>query len=249
MMKKLMLIVVLAMSSMAFGVSVINPYIDAPEIAPITLDGNLSDWAASSGWFYFADWVQPGRSTVERAQFAWNNASDTLYVGIEVTGPANDIWLEVNSQGDISSPDIANVGGGGVRAVQLAIPVLGGPIASDSGGSTGNAAYSHSEVSGITTIEYSQSFYTDWRTAADMITLSPAQKIYMSIQMAQGGWQGGADSLSDDDDPLIAGQTYFYGNDPAVNSPMVVGSEITLVPEPATMLLLGLGGLLIRRKK
>jgi hypothetical protein len=54
-----------------------------PAINSINVDGNLSDWSASSPWSQaYVHWIGSMSSTT-RAKFAWNDENDMLYVAIE----------------------------------------------------------------------------------------------------------------------------------------------------------------------
>jgi hypothetical protein len=61
-----------------------NARFDVPETGPITVDGNVSDWPASSTWSQpFLFWNGLNLSSTSQAKFAWNDAADMLYVAVQ----------------------------------------------------------------------------------------------------------------------------------------------------------------------
>ncbi len=241
MMKKLIIMLsILIVSSTVLAAPTRNATALAPEISPIALNGDLSDWDDSSGWLDFGMWY--GEVLLPaRAQYAWNDAADVMYLGIEYLG-SDMTGVQISSQGNLAFPDQPhNVSSDGL-AVQIMIENgSGSPLDTINNqtrpGMLGNTAYGFSVNGPVTTLEYQQSFYMDWGTTADVVELSALQLVYMNVDLFDlPNWTPSSCQTTDSFVNLFAAMV----PDEA--------TAITLVPEPATMLLLGLGGLLIRRK-
>ena len=101
----MVLVVTCVFSEMLWAEVARNPLITAPEISTIVVDGNLSDWDKASDWATFGVWWGGGLDNASRTQYAWNDANDMLYIGIESRESLN-LVLEVGGlMGDLSDPN------------------------------------------------------------------------------------------------------------------------------------------------
>ena len=278
-MKKLIVVVVcvLLLGSAASADPKSNPAFLVPQIGAITCDGDLSDWAASSGWSAEYGWwigteghEWPGNETY--AQFAWNDADDMLYVGVQT----NQNYLDYGDPGatpplppgeDIGGHMVLGVGlpGGdpttAVGCTQLMFDLDGigasgivnigneiqyfkdtyGITTWAGGGTTGvqgGAITTGTDASDmVTTYEVAIPLWANWTvmTNKQALSIGTMVDLYGVMETKLEGTLG--TGLND------AGNAgYYMGN-------WDVAAEITLVPEPATIALLGLGGLALLRKR
>ena len=187
---KISLILVLIITGGAIAVPAANPLIYAPEIPGIVVDGDLSDWAEASSWAVFGAWDgnPPGLDSTTQAQYAWNDANDLLYIGIESTEGVGLI-LEVGGlMGVIGEPNAAVLVATpfSKEATQMRFTnwVPGNPpdIENQTGGITDGvaAALTFETVPVVTiTIEIALPIYSDWSDNGTAMDLQNRMDVYV----------------------------------------------------------------------
>jgi hypothetical protein len=200
-----------------------NKTFNVPAISAIYVDGDLSDWSASSDWsnpfvFWNAYETTPPLISETQAKFAWNDVTDTLYVAIRT----NEGTLQAGGHlGMGFSKNIDSVPTSGVGSTQLGFdPVAdcstvtvmneiqwykdNAGVSSWGGGGTSDvhAAYQYDSVTGFYTYEISLPLWTDWRLGQMMSkqTLSPGDAVYLYATLESVFRSGNGTDLS------------YYGN-------------------------------------
>lgn len=265
------MVCVLLIGSTGFADPPQNAAFNAPEIGAITCDGDLSDWSASTGWsIAYGSWIGtsglewPGNTTY--AKFAWSDADDLLYVAVQT----NQNYIDNALTEDIGGHMVLGVGlpGGdpttAVGCTQLAFDLVG----TGAGGGVGiiNEIQYFKDTYGITawagggTVGVQAGAVTTGSTAADMITTYevaiPLWSNWTVMTNKQALSVGTVVDLYAIMETKLEGSLGTGIND-AGNPPYYtgagwasdLGTEITLVPEPATIALFGLGALALLRKK
>ncbi|MFH1614092.1 MAG: hypothetical protein ABIG61_03270 [Planctomycetota bacterium] len=190
----------------AFGDNVpeANPLIYAPEISAITVDGDLSDWDEASSWAEFGTWFNGGLASSSKAQYAWNDAADMLYIGIEST-EGEALILEIGGlMGDLS--DILTTPSTGIQATQVSfIGWSGGApgvIMNQADGITDGISAAYTLDGGTMTIEIAMPVYSNWKDANTVMDLATRMDIYDYSNIADAGFTAA--------DSQIADGTYVY---------------------------------------
>lgn len=219
-------ILMTAFCGMTFAEAMNNPLINAPQIAAITVDGDLADWNGASAWADFGVWYQGGLASESKAQYAWNDAGDMLYIGIEST-ESLDLFLEVGGlMGDLSDP--CAMVEGFVQSTQIqfkydpAYGVIG--IENQIPGEISTGVIASYLWDGTTmTIEIAAPIYSDWTNAGSGMALSQDMSIYIYANVASSTWSAA--------DSQVANGTYLS----LYNKPtMEVASEIVLIDRPSS---------------
>jgi len=239
-MKKLVLFCVVAvlLSGSSFAVLINQGLLGVPEIAPITVNGDLSDWAESSSVLTFGKWFKSGAglASTTKIRYAFNGDEDMLYVGMETTEGTGNIW-------EIGTPttDGTSASQDGDDATQVEFSAWAGgtgSIANQTGGTAAGISVAYTDIAGVMTVEVAMPIYVDWSTGGAVVDLVQGLLMYGYSDIFSAGWAGGDHQCAD------AEQIYSFGG--ARNT---FATPMELIPEPATMLLLGLGGVLLRRRK
>jgi hypothetical protein len=165
-----------------------NPQTDVPAIAAIKVDGDISEWAASTTWSKpYVYWSGTGLSSTTRAKFAYNDATDMLYIAIQT----NEASVQPGGHAVVGfSKNIAGVPTSGIGSTQLAFDLADGNTVtvmneiqfyknekqsidpdnpnqfnSWGGGATDDvvAAYSFNRTDGTYTYEIAVPLWEDWR--------------------------------------------------------------------------------------
>lgn len=202
----------------------LNANINAPAISAISVDGNLSDWARASEWAVFGNWYPAGAglTSTSRAKYAWNDAGDMLYVGVEST-ESRDIYLEVGGlMGNLCNPNATPMGG--LQATQIQFKYNAGSGNIDiTNQITGNVktgvVAAHTWDGTKMTIEIAIPIYANWFLDYTKMVLSQGMDIYLYANVASADWSAA-------DSQVIDGQYIPLNSSPT----MVVGSKVTLVP-------------------
>ncbi len=166
--------------------------INVPEIAPITVDGSLGDWAAASTSLTFGAWYVDGAgiASTTTAQYAWSDTANKLYVGITSTEGAGAI-LEV---GGLSITGSA-IPIGGIAATQYELQFDGsGAVSSinnQPGGPTSNVTVVSTLSGGSLVVEMEISIKTDYSDIGGGVTLAEGLTIYEYSDIFSPGWAGG----------------------------------------------------------
>lgn len=235
--KVLALIMVLSIGSTVFGYDLINqgPYA-TPDIGAITLDGDLSDWSASTPVLTYGDWYPdptPGNGTTTTSRYAWNDAADLIYIGIvseevdgvlEIGGMSLDSSHMSTGLGSQTEFTQFNTGTGVVGSIVNQVGVAGNPTPVAACGLDGN---------GDLVVEVAMSLSNGGGI------LSVGNIVWAYSDMAKSDWSS-ADSQCLDNGYLSQYNRAY----------IEFATQLELVPEPCTMILLGLGSVaLIRRKR
>jgi len=198
-----------------------NPLIFAPQISAITVDGDLSDWSLGSDWADFGAWYAGGLASMTRARYAWNDAGDLLYIGIETTEPL-PLRLEVGGlMGDLN-PQATPFGT--AEACQLIFTDWAGGTAgtiesSQPTGVTTGVVAAYTDSAGTITIEIATPIYSNWSDDGTAMDLIGGMPIYEYANVFNSG-QTAADSQ------IADGSGYVYLWEKPV---MQLGSEIRLL--------------------
>ena len=268
-MKKLaVLVLVLALCGVAGAYADANQFgaITAPEIGAIVCDGLLGDWSDESATSPdFLLWNGPVGSPTDlattTAKFAWSDAEDLIYAAVvtnyDTSTTGGYAVIGATLTGSPNGASSATMGSP-VDTAQLGFDAQTGniyneldfPYGDNDGSPTTNGVrYGSNTVTypgpvKITTHEIAIPFYTNWDDLdhdgvqdGTTDTLSAGMHVYLYAVM-QHMIQG-----SEGTNMTYDGNPEFYAGN--WNS----ACDITLVPEPATMLLLGLGGLLLRKRR
>ncbi len=162
----------------------INPnlVIYAPQISPITIDGDLSDWTESSDLAVFGKWYPNGTglTSTTTAQYAWNDAGDILYIGVETTESNQPVRLEVGGlMGYLSNPT-ATVSDAN-EATQFLFQYNGSTvdITNQEGGSVSGISAVRSLEGSTVTFEIAVPIYSDWTTGTGMLDLTSGMDVYV----------------------------------------------------------------------
>ena len=198
-----------------------NPLIFAPQIAAVTVDGDLSDWAQGSAWADFGAWYNGGLASGTRARYAWNDAGDVLYIGIEST-EGTGLRLEVGGlMGNLSASATPF---GTVEACQIALSGWTGGAAgtiesSQPWGVTTGVVAAYTDSGGTMTIEIATPIYSDWGDDGTGMDLVGGMSVFEYANVFDSG-QTAADSQ------IADGSGFVYLWEKPV---MQLGSEIRLL--------------------
>ena len=208
-MKKTSLILVLIVTSVALAVPAANPLIYAPEIPDIVVDGDLSDWAEASDWAVFGAWDgnPPGLDSTTQAQYAWNDANDMLYIGIESTEGIGLI-LEVGGlMGVIGEPNevILTATPFSTPATQISFRNWVGGVPTDIDNQTGGttdgviAAFTFAIEGPVVTItiEIALPIYSDWADSGTAMNLQNRMDVYVFANVFDGAVLFGDSQVAD----------------------------------------------------
>lgn len=175
----MVLVVTCVFSEVLWAEAARNPLITAPEISPIAVDGDLSDWDDASAWATFGGWYNGSLDNASRAQYAWNDAN-MLYIGVESREP-RDLVLEVGGlMGNLSDPSADP--NSSSKTTQIEFKYSGGTIAITnqmSGEITTGVIASHTWDGTIMTIEIAVPIYSDWTNSGSAMTLSDGMDVYV----------------------------------------------------------------------
>lgn len=187
-----------------------NPVIFAPEIDPIVVDGDLSDWTNFSDWAEFGKWFPDGNgleASTTMAQYAWDTDANMFYIGVETTEPLDpNLRLEVGGlMGDIS--DISATVSDSNQATQILFVYDGSgiEIINQVGGTVSGISASGSSNGSTVTFEIAIPIYSDWTAGSGLLDLEAGMDIYVYANLADTGFTA-ADSQCAD------GVYLFYGN-------------------------------------
>jgi hypothetical protein len=167
-----------------------NPLIYAPQIPAITVNGDFSDWASASDWAVFGKWYEGGLDSTTQAKYAWNDASNKLYIGIEST-ETTSLILEVGGlMGDLS--DANAMPSGGIQATQLEFSGWSGgvptSIINQSEGTVSGIQAAYTVSGGTIKIEIAMPIYSDWKNIASGINLTNQMDIYAYADIFSDDW-------------------------------------------------------------
>jgi len=231
---------VLLLCSTAMAVNINKVDLDVPEVGVITLDGDLSDWSASSNTLTWGDWFPGGAANAYAfaSQYAWSDSNNVIYVGVTTDAPSTPLTIEVAL--GRNGADASNGASGGGSVSQTAFDDLDSTVTVISqGGLIAGISAASATVGGITTLEAAIPVYDDHTDVGSLVDLAVGQLIYNY-----------ADCL---DVPTynFGDHQNFDGEQPFTYATPIgdFGTRLNLVPEPATLVLIMLGGLMIRRKK
>lgn len=158
----------------------------APEIASITVDGDLSDWAESSGFVTFNVWLtdpnDEGLASTSKAQYAWNDTANKLYIGIETTQGSSDWVVEVGGLMGNITPYVSPAGGRTATQLKFEYVTVPGSLRitnqTNPPGIT-NGVVAHAALDGSTlTLEIETPVYSDWKDDPNGMDLSAGMDIY-----------------------------------------------------------------------
>ncbi len=219
-----------------------NPVIFAPEIAQISIDGNLSEWQEASDWADFGAWYNTGASegqpvtglaSTTRVQYAWNDAADKLFIGIEST-EGDTLILEVGGlMGKFSNPYASpNLG---VEAAQIEFKNWAGGIPNSvinqPGGVTTGVFAAYTISGGTITIEIETKIWESWQMGENPgwgytnVDLVNRGDVYMYANVANAAWDAGDSQIAD------GINIYLYAN-PVIGNASIVRLLQNPVPVP-----------------
>lgn len=172
-----------------------NVAFEIPEIGPIVIDGDISNWPASIPWSQpYIAWNGTGLpSTTTRAKFAWNQAQNLLYVAIQT----DEASIHAGGHAVVGvSTSRTNAAFTGDGATQLAFDILSGHTVAimneidyyankydhswpgwHSGTQDVQAAFSVNND--VYTYEIAIPLWTNWVTMAEKTVLSVGDVIYL----------------------------------------------------------------------
>jgi len=184
------------------------------------------------------------------------NAANGFYYNVDtlVGGPIDNEWLTYGWTGQSDGTSIFSVQG---RATNL------GPVELKDVGVTWQFFYypiSYTELVPYTYDNFNNQWNknSDWAKVYDISGQNDLISMNRSITNVPLEWEGATVAETDEvpvmwfSPVLYPGNSIEYSLDIHLNSQRnlaIVGFFISTVPEPATLLLLGLGGLVLRRKK
>ena len=232
----LALLVLLGVGALALAVPTQNAAFDVPSIGAITVDGNLSDWTYSTAWSAdYIFWNAAGGPAGTKAKFAWNDASDMLYIAIQTT----DARVQPGGHAVVgASLDISSHPTTGIGSTQLCFD----PIANSTsvlirneiqyykdvynitpwgGGGIDGVQAAYSESGGVYTYEIAMPLWADWRTMTVQQTLSIGNVVYLYSCMEDAMEGANGTNLS------------YYGNPAFYNGAFGDASALNLVVRPA----------------
>jgi hypothetical protein len=122
-----------------------NASFTVPAIAPITVNGTLTDWSASTDWSQpYIYWAGDGLYSQTRAKFAWNDAQDLLYVAIETNEGGSP---QAGGHAVLGfSKDIHSAPSSGIGSTQICFDTVAG---------AGNTVFIQNEIDYFTTLDSS----------------------------------------------------------------------------------------------
>ena len=189
-----------------------NQLIYAPQISAITVDGNLSEWSDASDWADFGPWWHLGAvpgvpdgnnglASTTRAKYAWNDAANMFYIGIESNEP--DLILEIGGLmgdaydgGGVPYSDTPSSGTG--RTTQIEFKNWSGGIAlskfNQSGGVTTGVTEAYTINAGVMTIEIETPIFSNWYSDLTVMDLVNRMDIYEYADVFDTTGIGGGDS-------------------------------------------------------
>lgn len=211
-MNKIGLVMVLALTSTVLAVPDANPLIYAPQVSGVSVDGDLSDWSAASDWAVFGAWDgnPPGLASTTKAQYAWSDANDVLYVGIESTEGIG-LFLELGGLlGVTGEPNeaLATATPYSPAATQISFSNWVGGVPGDIVNQIGettvgvNAAYTFAIDGSVVTltIELSVPIYANWSNPGSAFDLQHGMDVYVFANVF--------DSTGDYGDSQVADGSY-----------------------------------------
>jgi hypothetical protein len=191
-----------------------NPLIYVPEIGAITVDGDLSDWSDASAWADFGPWWHLGAvpgvpdgdnglASTTRARYAWNDAGNLLYIGIESDEP--DLILEIGGlmgdaydANDVAAPYPDAPAGGSGRTTQIEFKnwsgSTAGSVTNQIGGTLTGVTEAFTLNAGVMTIEIETPIYSDWYNSSTAMNLVNQMDIYEYADVFDATGAGGGDS-------------------------------------------------------
>lgn len=207
-MRMISLVLILVISSVAVAVPDANPLIYAPQISQITVDGDLSDWGGASSWAEFGAWDgnPPGLASTTKAQYAWNDANDMLYIGV-VSTEGIGMTLEVGGLlGVDGDPTFAQTTATpySAEATQIkfdnwvgGVPTIENQIGNITDGV--DAAYTVELVETVVTmtIEIALPIYSDWTNNATGMDLHDRMDVYVFANVFDGAGDFGDSQTAD----------------------------------------------------
>ena len=221
-----------------------NPVVFAPEISAITVDGDLSDWDEASDWLTFGAWYDNGASvgqvvsglaSTTKIKYAWNDAADKLYIGIETdeTGVVdiNDILFELGGlMGDLSDPSATP--NGSFATTQMKIynladaPVVHNQVYDKDVSSVNVAA---SQSGGILTVEIETPIFSDWFNESGSIALSSQQDVYTYANIFAEQTLSGNEGTGSADSQIADG--YYIGGIANLPTMQTGGTLVRLITD------------------
>jgi len=192
-----------------------NPLIYAPQISAISVDGDLSDWGSASSWADFGTWYNGGLSSTSRAKYAWNDASNRLYIGIETTEISDPI-VEI---GGLMSALSTVTPQSGEQATQVSFMGwsggVPGVVINQADGITDGISAAYQISIGKMTIEIATPIYSNWKDPDTAMDLIARMNIYDYINIANS-------SYAVADSQVTSGTyKYLYGNSVIGNASLI----------------------------
>ena len=198
-----------------------NPLIYAPEISAINVNGDFTDWTSASDWAVFGKWLGGGNESTTKARYAWNDAANKLYIGIEST-ETESLILEVGGlMGNLS--DVSAMPSGGIQATQIEFSGWSGgvptSIVNQSEGTVSGIQAAYTVSGGTIRIEIAMPIYSDWTNSASGMNLTAQMDIYEYADIFSDDW------FTMGDNQCADGSYYYSYGTPT----MQTGSLIRLI--------------------
>jgi hypothetical protein len=203
------IIITIAACSIVYGYAEKNPVIYAPQISAINVDGVLSDWESSSGWVTFGKWypvANPGLSSTTKARYAWNEATNLLYIGIESTegiGAVLEIGglyatMDYNRDTSISALT-EQLGLNPATQIEFSQWSGGTPqsIFNQDYGTTAGIVARYTYDGTKLTIEMAIPIYSNWFDSGSAMSLTSSMDVYVYANIFNAGWTAGDSQVAD----------------------------------------------------